>query len=74
MHHLEQDAGIILRQNDGSEGRKEAVVDAPWYPADVRDGAMAGLADLFTSTKDNYLFPSTRYATGHDMSFLLRPG
>jgi hypothetical protein len=74
VRQLEQDAGIILGKMTGPKSVKEGVVDAPWYPADVRAGAMDGLADLFTSTKDNYLFPATRYSTGHDMGFVLRPG
>ena len=74
VRHLEQDPRNHSRQMAGPKAVKEGVVDAPWYPADVRAGAMEGLADLFTSTKDNYLFPSTRYATGHDMSFRVAPG
>jgi hypothetical protein len=50
------------------------LVDEPWYPADVREAAIDGLAELFTTTADNRLFPFTRYARGHSMEFTLRPG
>ena len=52
----------------------DRAVDAPWYPADVKAGAMQALVDLFTSTGDNWLFPFRRYAQGHSMEFVLRPG
>jgi hypothetical protein len=46
----------------------------PWYPGDVRAGVMRDVAELFSTTKDNWLFPFTRYAQGHTMDFVLRPG
>ncbi len=46
----------------------------PWYPADLAEAAIGGLAELFTSTQDNWLFPFTRYSQGHSMDFVLRPG
>jgi len=49
-------------------------VDYPWYPADVREAAMDGLAELFTTTADNRVFPFTRYSSGHSMDIVLRPG
>jgi hypothetical protein len=49
-------------------------VDAPWYPADVKAGAIPDLATLFASKEDNWLFPYTRYSQGHAMDFVLRPG
>ena len=35
---------------------------------------MGDLAALFTTSADNYLYPFTRYASGHSMDFVLRPG
>jgi hypothetical protein len=49
-------------------------VEAAWYPADVREAAMDDLASPFTTTADNWLFPSERAPQGHNMSFELRPG
>jgi hypothetical protein len=49
-------------------------VEPPWYPADVRESAVAGLAELFTTRNDNWLFPFTRFSRGHSMDFVLRPG
>src|SRR5947209_6928038 len=68
--------------NDGKllvgklEGPKEAkfTVDDPWYPADVRAGSMPDIADIFTSTKNNWVFTFQRYAQGHSMDFTLRRG
>lgn len=51
-----------------------AKVDYPWYPADLRESAIGGLVESFTTRKDNWLFPFTRYAEGHRMEFVLRPG
>jgi len=51
-----------------------AQVDSPWYPADLREAAMDGLAELFTTNKDNWVFPFARYSQGNSMSFVLRPG
>jgi hypothetical protein len=69
VHDLEQDGNIIL-----SKVERPGDVDNPWYPADVRDGAMGGLAELFTTTKDNWLYAFQRYPAGHTMDFVLRPG
>jgi hypothetical protein len=74
VRQLEQDGSIILGKMSGPRTVKNGTVDTPWYPADVRAAAMEGLAGLFTSTKDNYVFPFTRFSAGHDMSFVLRPG
>jgi hypothetical protein len=74
VHQIEEDGGIILgkmkslREVDGKR------VDYPWYPADVHEAAIDGLAELFTTTQDNRLFPFTRYSPGHRMAFTLRPG
>jgi hypothetical protein len=52
----------------------QSLVDSPWYPADVNESAIGDLAAAFTSQNDNWLFPPTRYAEGHRMEFVLRPG
>jgi len=65
VHEIENDGGIILAQKNPS---------SPWYPADVRAGAMRGLAELFTTRQDNWLFPLERAAHAHTMDFVLRPG
>jgi hypothetical protein len=67
VHQIEQDGGIILSQPGGSK-------PDPWYPADVRANAIGGLADLFTTKSDNWLFPFERAPQGHSMEFVLRPG
>ncbi|HKW97613.1 MAG TPA: hypothetical protein VJN43_07750 [Bryobacteraceae bacterium] len=74
VHQIEQDGNIILSKLKGPRDVDARLVDAPWYPADVREGAMDGLAELFTTTQDNRLFPFKRYAPGHSMAFTLRPG
>jgi hypothetical protein len=74
VHQIEQDGGIILGKLKAPRDVDAKRVDYPWYPADVREAAIDGLADLFTTTQDNRLFPFTRYAPGHNMEFTLRPG
>lgn len=74
VRDLERSPDIVLGKMETPRTVKSGTVDSPWYPADVRAGAIGGLADLFRSTRDNYLFPFTRYSTGHDMNFVLRPG
>ena len=74
VHDLERSGAIILDKLQSPNAVKSGVVDNPWYPADVRARAMPDLAGLFTSTSDNYLYPFTRYASGHSMDFVLRPG
>ena len=49
------------RQVDSSKG------GYPWYPADVRANAIPDLAALFTTKRDNWVYPFTRYAEGHTM-------
>jgi hypothetical protein len=56
VHQLESDGNIILSKLKGPKEADPSVVDNPWYPADVRAGAMGGLAELFTTTSDNHLF------------------
>jgi hypothetical protein len=74
VHQIEQDGNIILSKLKGPKEVDPAVVEAPWYPADVREAAIDGLAELFTTTSDNWLFPFERTPQGHSMSFELRPG
>lgn len=73
VHDIEQNGQIITGTLlDGKADPGKA--DDPWYPADVRANAIGGLASLFTSKDDNHVYPFTRYATGHTMDFVLRPG
>ncbi|HLK19617.1 MAG TPA: hypothetical protein VKT81_11695 [Bryobacteraceae bacterium] len=74
VHQIEQDGNIILSKLKGPKEVDEEAVEAPWYPADVREAAIDGLAELFTTTSDNRLFPFERAPQGHKMSFELRPG
>lgn len=74
VHDIEQNGNIILGKMNGTKEVKEGAVDDPWYPADVRAGAIGGLAELFTTTKDNRLYAFKRYPQGHSMDFVLRPG
>jgi hypothetical protein len=74
VRDLERDGAIILQKLQTPDQVKPGVVDVPWYPGDVRERAMDGLAGLFTTTADNYLYPFTRYSPGHSMDFVLRPG
>jgi hypothetical protein len=74
VHQIEQDGNIILSKLKGPKEVDAAAVEAPWYPADVREAAIDGLASLFTTTADNWLFPFERAPQGHNMSFELRPG
>ena len=73
VHEIERNGQIItgtLLNGKADPGR----ADNPWYPADVRANAIGELASLFTSRDDNHLYPFTRYAMGHTMDFVLRPG
>lgn len=74
VSQLAGDSRILLDNLRGPGYGRGALTPEPWYPADVRAGAMAGLAGLFTTRDDNYLFPFTRAPHGHSMDFALRPG
>jgi hypothetical protein len=74
VHQLEKDPSIILGKMTGPRQTDKTAVDEPWYPADVRGDAIEGLAELFTSTEDNWLYPFERVPHGHTMDFVLRPG
>lgn len=74
VRQIERDGSIILGKLSSPREVDLAAVDQPWYPADVRADAIAGLADLFTTVNDNWVFPFQRYSQGHSMDFALRPG
>jgi hypothetical protein len=74
VRDIERNPEILLGKLESPTVVRKGEVDEPWYPADVREAAIDGLASLFTSTNDNYLFRHTRYSRGHDMSFVLRRG
>ena len=74
VRQIEQNGDIILSKLSGPKQVDSSQVDYPWYPADVRANAIPGLAELFTTRQDNWVFPFTRYAEGHTMEYALRPG
>lgn len=74
VHEIEQNGQLILCKLKGPRDVDAKSVVYPWYPADVREAAIDGLAELFTTTDDNRLFPYPRYSQGHSMAFTLRPG
>jgi hypothetical protein len=74
VRQIEQDGGILLRKLQSPTEVRKGSVDFPWYPADLRARAMPGLVKLFTTTRDNWLFPFPRYPQGHSMQYVLRPG
>ena len=74
VHQIENDGNIILSKLKSPTQVNAGLVEEPWYPADVREAAVGDLAQLFTSTSDNWLFPFERAPNGHSMDFELRPG
>ena len=74
VHQIEADGNIILSKLKGPTQVDARLVEEPWYPADVREAAIGDLAELFTTTGDNWLFPFERAPQGHRMNFELRPG
>ncbi|HEY3130515.1 MAG TPA: hypothetical protein VGL91_13725 [Acidobacteriota bacterium] len=74
VRQIEQDGNVLLGKLKSPTQADTSAVDYPWYPADLREAAMGGLAQLFTSAEDNWVFPYTRYTQGHSMDFVLRPG
>ncbi len=74
VYQLEHNRNIILKNVTGPKTSNPKTVDYPWYPADVHENAMGGLADLFSTTSDNYLYAYNRTPYGHTMDFVLRPG
>jgi len=74
VEQIEHDPAILLDKLQEPNRVKEGSVDYPWYPADVHEKAIPDLANLFTTTNDNYLYSGARYSTGNSMDFVLRPG
>ncbi|HWF65774.1 MAG TPA: hypothetical protein VN670_00630, partial [Acidobacteriaceae bacterium] len=74
VYQLEHNRNIILKNVTSPTTSNPKTVDYPWYPADVRADAMSGMADLFSTTDDNYLYAYNRVPHGHTMDFVLRPG
>ena len=74
VHQLEANPSIMLSKLAGPRDVHPHMVDHPWYPADVRAGAIESLASLFASQKDNSLFPFDRSPSGYRPDFVLRPG
>jgi hypothetical protein len=71
---IARDGNIILSKLKSPTEVDKSRVDYPWYPADLREAAMADLVSLFTSSKDNWLYAADRYPQAHSMEFVLRPG
>ncbi|MEA2063698.1 MAG: hypothetical protein U9P14_08380, partial [Gemmatimonadota bacterium] len=74
VRELEADRSIITGKLLAPDKVDSSKVVYPWYPADVRAKAMGGYAGLFTSSGDNWLYPFSRYPSGHSMDYVLRPG
>jgi hypothetical protein len=74
VREIEDDGNVILSKMIGPRQVNPALVGDPWYPGDVREDAIGGLAELFTTKQDNWLFPFERSPRGHAMDFTLRPG
>jgi hypothetical protein len=71
---LERDPSIITGKLIGPRRPDPLRASDPWYPADVRADAIPGLAELFSTSSDNWLFPYERAPQGHSMDFQLRAG
>lgn len=74
VHQIELDGSIITGKLVGHRQNDVADADTPWYPADVHAHAIGDLAELFTTSQDNWVYPFQRYQLGHTMDFVLRPG
>ena len=73
VHQIELDGTIMTSKLKGPREVDSRRVDYPWYPADVRAGAAAGLAELFTTASDNSLFAYERAPQAYSSDFVLRP-
>ena len=71
---VSNDSSIMLGKLQTPSTPKPGMVDNPWYPADLAAWWLDGISYLFTSKQDNWLYRDTRYAQGHSMEFVLRPG
>jgi hypothetical protein len=74
VRQIEKNPKLMLGRLLSPTKADPKTIEFPWYPADLRASAMDGLAGLFSSARDNYLFPHTRFPQGHTMDFVLRPG
>ena len=74
VHQLESDPSIMLSKLKGPRDVNPALVEKPWYPADVNAGAIGDLASTFSSAADNSVFPFERSPAGYRPDFVLRPG
>ncbi len=74
VSQIARDGSILLAKLKSPTEVDTAKVDYPWYPADLREGAIGDLVSAFTSTKDNWLYAFTRYPQAQSMDFVLRPG
>ena len=74
VRELEEDERIILGKMLAQDEADSSKVADPWYPADVREKAMGGYAEIFTSRDDNWLFYFRRFPAGHTLDYVLRPG
>ncbi len=53
---IARDRTILTGKLEVARKADSSRVDSPWYPADVREGAIEDLAGVFTSMSDNWLF------------------
>ncbi len=74
VSQIARDGTIITGKLKSSREVDSSKVDYPWYPGDLQEAAIGGLAELFTTTSDNWLFSGTRYPQEHSMDYVLRPG
>ncbi len=74
VRQLEADGSILTSKLKSPKEVNPVLVEQPWYPADVREGAIADLASTFTSSEDNWVFPLGRSPMGYRPDFVLRPG
>jgi hypothetical protein len=74
VRDIERDGSVITSRLKSPRETNPALVDTPWYPADVREAAIGDLAELFTTASDNHVYTGRRYSVGHSMDFVLRPG
>ncbi|HZU25970.1 MAG TPA: hypothetical protein VFA04_10630, partial [Bryobacteraceae bacterium] len=56
VRDIERDGTVMTSRLESPRKVNAALVDNPWYPADVREAAIDGLAELFTTTADNHLY------------------
>lgn len=74
VRDIERNGTILTSRLKSAREVNAALVDPPWYPADVREAAIDGLTELFTTISDNRLYAFGRYSQGHAMEYVLRPG